>query len=332
MSDTMKYLGKNIVIAVNGEGSKKKDICGALKCKRFVEKNLLKKGIKSDSLYLKKKDFRDIKKLRSKLAELKPYCVFNLFEGFSDDPGKEAEFVRILERAKIGFTGNPSVTLSNCLDKAKTKNILTKHNIPVAKGICTKSVHCVRLNNLSFPLFIKPRKEDASVGIHNDSLVHTKEELHRTLEKRFKFSAGELIVEEFLPGKEYNLAFLGNDNYEFLGLSELDYSKHKKLPPFLTYCAKWDTKTQVFRKLIPQHNVSIEEKDRRKLVRLAATAAKVLGCKGYFRVDLREKDGNMFVIDINPNPDINKDSGYMKQACKRGYTHGMLLEKIIQLA
>jgi D-alanine-D-alanine ligase len=335
-----------ILITIAGEKTTRDDICAVSRCKDSVEKVFLKKGIKPEVLFIEKNDFNGTSRLKKKILEINPSCVFNLFEGFSKDPQKEVILAKLLENVKIPFTGNGSFALSACLDKIKAKSILEKNNLPVARGFLVKSLKRNALSGFTFPLFVKPCREDGSCGIHKDSLVYNEEELFSTIEKRLKHFPKGLIVEEFLPGKEYSVAFIGNNYYEALGISEIDYSWHKVfLParkartvsryepsPFLTYEAKWRKKTLDYRSTMPDYEPKITKTLRRDITGLARQAAKALGCRGYFRVDLRENGGKFFIIDINPNPDINRDSGYLKLAYIKGYTYDKIIEKVVWLS
>lgn len=337
---------RKILIAIAKEKSARGDLIAVSRCKDSIEKAFLKKGIHPEVFFIEKSDFQNTARLKEKISNINPFCVFNLFEGFSEDPRKEAIFVKLLESAKIPFTGNGSFALFACLDKMKAKSILEKNNLPVARGILVKKLKQRITQNFTFPLFVKPCADDGSCGIHKDSLVCNKEELFSAIKKRRKYFPGGLIVEEFLPGKEYSVAFIGNNHYEVLGISEIDYSQCKKfcpghkhgmkglseIVPFLTYEAKWKNKTLDYHLTMPDYEPKIRKNLRNNIISLAKKAAKALGCRGYFRVDLREASGALFIIDINPNPDINIDSGYIKLAYNRGYTYGAIIEKIVRLS
>ncbi len=320
-----------ILITLAKENTGRKDISDVLRCKKSICKILSQKKTRPKVLFVKRDDFNAAQKLKKTILNKKPSCIFNLFEGFSDEPSKEAEFVKILETLEIPFTGNSSFTLNSCLDKAKAKRILKAKGIKVADGVIVKNIKKIKMPEIKFPVFVKPRFEDASVGINRDSLVFNQGKLLSLLKTRLnEFPAG-LLVESFLPGKEYSVAFLGNGPYEVLGISTIDYSRYKKLPHFLTYASKWDKMAGEFKKILPYSNARIGKK-LKIIINKAQKAATALGCRGYFRVDLREKNGYVFVIDVNPNPDINCDSGYIKQACKKGYSYAGIIEKIINLA
>ncbi|MCK9573885.1 MAG: ATP-grasp domain-containing protein [Candidatus Omnitrophica bacterium] len=321
-----------ILIAVGKEKSARNDVCEALRCKDSIEKVFFASGIESEVFFIKENDFKDAPRLKKRILEIKPFCVFNLFEGYGEDSQKEVTFVKLLESVNIPFTGNPSFTLSVCLDKMKAKSILRKNNLPVARGILVKNVKNIKLKGLTFPLFVKPRSEDASVGIYKDSLVYGREQLAAAIKKRLKHLPRGVIIEEFLPGKEYSVAFLGNDPYKVLGVSEIDYSRHEGFLPFLTYNAKWETKTREYKVVTPDYEPKINKTLKKDIINLSAKAARALGCRGYFRVDLREKHGNFFIMDINPNPDINEDSGYMRLAYGSGRTYAIMIERIVHLS
>ena len=323
---------KKIVIAVAREDTKREDVLDSLRCKDSVEQAIKNIGFLTQIFYLDKKSFLNKQQIGKKLQSMNPFCVFNIFEGTCDDSHKEIEFVKILEQTDFSFTGNSSMVLENCFNKNKTKFILAKNSIPVPKGIFVKDLAKVDAVRLELPLFIKPCFEDASLGIDKKSLVTSKVDMRKALKSKIKQFPQGLIVEEFIEGKEYNVGMMGNSSFEVLGISILDYSRHKGLVPFLNYSSKWDKHCKEFKELLPSLNAQTNKFLREKIIELSLKAGKALGCKGYFRVDLREKEGNLFVLDVNPNPDINEDSGFMKQAYSKGYKYQDIVEKIITYA
>ncbi|MDD5773259.1 MAG: D-alanine--D-alanine ligase [bacterium] len=323
------FKGKKILIIVGKEEVRRKDVQDVLRCKAFLEKVLLKKGLITDSVFITKKDFRKIESLKNSILSYKPDCIFNLFEGFSDDSQKEAEFVRVLEKMNIPFTGNPSFSINICLDKEKTKKILRENRIPSPKGIFLKNIRDLDKYSINMPVFVKPCFEDASLGIDKDSLITDKNLLSKILSEKLEEFPKGLIIEEFISGNEYNLGFLGEYPYELLGVSILDYSRFEGYSPFLTYRSKWKTDSGEFKKLLPSLKDNISKELKSRLVNLAKKAGRVLKCRNYFRIDIREKNGKIFILDVNPNPDINMDSGFMKQGYKQGYKYEDIIEKIL---
>lgn len=328
----MTEIRKKILIAVVKENTSRGDVKGSLLCRNSIIKVLAKKGIPAETLWIKLADFKNLKKLKEKILKSNPRAVFNLFEGFGNDSQKEIIFANLLEKTGIPHTGNSAGTLNLCLNKAAAKEILNKNNIPVPKGIFVKNIKDLKQNPVSFPVFIKPCFEDASVGIDSDSLVVNEENIYKIINKKLKKFPEGLIVEEFMPGREYNAGFLGNFPYELVGVSTINYAEHNKFSPFLTYSSKWEEKTQEYKKIIPSLKEKISEKLKKEIIKTASRAGKLFGCKGYFRVDFRQRNGKLFLLDVNPNPDINTDSGFMKQAYHKGYTYEETIEKIIRFA
>ncbi|MCM8824226.1 MAG: D-alanine--D-alanine ligase, partial [Candidatus Omnitrophica bacterium] len=276
-----------LLITISGEKRNKKDVKGAWQCKRSLEEVFLKKGLKFTEIILNKRDFENRDNLKKKILNKEPACIFNLFEGFSGDSYKEAEFVEILEELGVPFTGNNYYALKTCLNKAKVKEVLKKEGIPTPNGLFVREIKDVSFKDLLFPVFIKPCFDDASIGIDRDSLVKDRHLIEKVLVKKLRAHPQGLIVEEFIPGKEYNVGFLGDYPYELLGISVIDYSKYKDFTPFLTYNSKWEEDSEEYKILIPSCNEKIDEDLKKKILNISLRAGKILGCRSYFRIDLR---------------------------------------------
>ena len=321
---------RTVVIAVSSEESQRPDVIDALRCAQSVKNALSKKGYSAHIFPVAKRDLKASHFLVRHIRQFHPICVFNLFEGFSDAPEKEIEFVQILESADNPFTGNSSQAVRICLNKFEAKRILQKANIPVPRGIgITQAYETVQVT-FDYPLFVKPALEDASLGIDEDSLLIDPSYLSRTIERKLREFPAGLIVEEFIPGVEYNVGLLGEYPYEIIGISAIDYAHYTDFLPFLSYRAKWEHQADEYKKIISGVNPALTPKLRGQIEDLARRAGERLMCKGYFRVDIREKDSRLFVLDINPNPDINIDSGFMRQAYALGYKYEDIIERVVK--
>ncbi len=327
----MQKAKETLVIAVAKDEVKTKDTLGALTCANSVKKVLNSKGFVTPLVYIEKKDFLNPAGLKEKIRKYNPVCIFNLFEGFFDDLTKEAKFVRILETSGIPFTGNSSSVLEICLNKQKLKNLLRRNKIPVPAGIFINQAKNLDITAFNFPLFVKPSFQAGSVGIENDCLVVKREDLAKVLKSKLERFPKGVLIEEFIDGKEYNVALLGNYTYELLGIRSLDYRRHKTFSPFLTYTSKWEEDTLEFKKLV--FSPCLEDTPlKEEIANLSQKVARLLGCLGYLRVDFREKDGRIFILDVNPNPDINIGSGFIHQARLKGYAYSGIIEKILELS
>lgn len=317
----MKYY-----IAVANEASPRKDNLDAIRCAHSVQTALGCNDLLAEICFIDESFFyNDSQKLNRWLQKEQPSCIFNLFEGFSYDAFKEIEFVRALEQNEIPFTGNSSKALDVCLNKSLCKTLLREHNIDVPKGIMIKNEHELVNFNLKYPVFVKPSSEDASVGIDADSLCPNEWQLRQTVRKKLDQFKG-LIIEEFIDGIEYNIAFTGNYPFELLALSQLDYSMHANCLPFISYQSKWEESSDDYKSL--NFDIMTESFATSDILIDCQNAGRILGCKGYFRVDAREKNGKFYLLDINPNPDINFDSGFIRQAKAAGFSYQDIIKKI----
>ena len=263
------------------------------------------------------------------LASTGADCVFNLFEGFGEDSEAECAFRAIVEDMGIPCTGNPSSVLEICLSKDRCSRMLRSSGIPVPEGVFLRAGEDrSEVYRMRRPLFIKPAAEDASVGIDGSSLVTDGDDVDAILsEKLARFPRG-VVVERFLSGKEYSVACLGNGPYEILGVSVIDFHLWGPGLPYLDYRSKWDSGCSRYA-MTPQR---AEGPAAGRAARLAAAAGQALGCRGYFRVDLREDGEELFVLDVNPNPDMTPDGGFMRQCREKGLPGREAVSRIVQLA
>ena len=112
-----------------------------------------------------------------KFKELKPDIVFNIAEGLNG-VNRESQIPAMLDMLGIPYTGSDALTLGICLDKARTKEILSYHNIPNAKFMVADIPEVIPTNNFSYPVIVKPVSEGSSKGIFSSSLVKSHSKLN----------------------------------------------------------------------------------------------------------------------------------------------------------
>jgi len=140
-------------------------------------------------------------------------------------------------------------------------------------------------------------------------------------------------VEKFIDGREFNTTVLGNSQDTVLPISEIAYSLPSGTPRILTFAAKWEPASQYYQgtKVVCPAKINAEEQECVSGTALAAF--RLLGCRGYARVDMRmDKEGRLNVIEINPNPDISPDAGAARQAETADMTYTRFIDRIVQLA
>jgi D-alanine-D-alanine ligase len=269
-----------------------------------------------------------------RLQELNPRLVFNLFEGFDGEPASEGELVSMLEGRDTPFTGAPSCSLFDCVDKGKTKQKLRVLGLPTAEWhvFSPRSPARAHAFQLPFPCIVKPLATDASHGITGQSLVHTFREMCEQVERIHDVYNQAALVEEFLPGREFNVLVMGPPLRVF-PVAEIVYSITADKPRLLTYGSKWTEEDEYYTATVARCPADLSEGFGQWIQQLAARAfSGLVGC-GYARVDMRtDRSGEVMVLEVNPNPDIGPESGARRQAEAAGLTHQELIWKIISTA
>jgi D-alanine-D-alanine ligase len=269
---------------------------------------------------------------RKKLASLEVGLVFNLFEGFCGEPETEALVPEALEELGLPYTGCPGPVLRLALDKAGVKVLLQTAGIttPDFQLLNPETLHSFRLG---FPCIVKPRAEDASHGITAGSVVGD----YTSLERQIKLVAGSYgsgaLVECFIGGREFNATVVGNSGLTALPVSEIIYKLPPELPRILSFAAKWEPESAYFKDTVVTCPAEIGTEERENIADTALAAFRLLGCRGYARVDMRlDEQGRLNVIEVNPNPDISPDSGAARQARAAGMNYTRFIDMIVKMA
>lgn len=262
--------------------------------------------------------------------------VFNLFEGFSGESQSEVQVGLLLSSLGLRATGCPPLSMHLGLYKDLCKQILAGAGLPTADCTVLRTrADADRPLPFPFPAFLKPVSDDASLGIGPENLVNSDRELRkRAAEMLRRFPRG-LLVEPFLDGREFNCSVVESPRgFEVLPPSMVDYSELPPgHPPVLTYAAKWHTESEVFMKTPTICPAPVEEEKITAVQDLALKAFKLIRCRGYARVDLREDAaGALHVLEVNPNPDISPNAGLAKQARTRGLSYDELILQVVAAA
>lgn len=270
-----------------------------------------------------------------KFRQVKPDIVFNIAEG-AFGVSREAQIPAMLDMLKIPYTGSDALTLAICLDKARTKEILSYYKIPNAKFFVADSVDEIRQNHFQYPLIVKPISEGSSKGIFTSSFVTNPYELESEVERVNSEYSQAALIEEFLPGREFTVAILGNGKEaRTLPIIEIRYDKYPEgVKPLYSYEAKWilDTKDSDFEVFDCPANLdkALEE----KIIKVCLDTYKVLRCRDWSRIDVRlDKNGEPNIIEINPLPGIMPDprenSSYPKAARAAGMTYDEMINSVL---
>ena len=235
---------------------------------------------------------------------------------------------------RISYTGNTALALGNCLIKTRTKHILDAYNVRIPK------FYHARFNNknivlddfnLEYPVIAKLIHEDASIGISEFSVIYNKKDLKNRLSFLFRNYKQDVIVEEYIDGRELNISILGN---EILPISEIVFENlPENYPKIITYEAKWSPESIYYKNTVPSCPANLDTALSDKIKKIALDSFTALGCRDYARVDVRlDKNNIPYVIEVNPNPDISSDSGFIRSAAAANISYDELLNKIAGFA
>ncbi len=276
----------------------------------------------------------DITNILKDIKRNKPDVIFNFVEIYKEDARQEMNVVALLELLRIPFTGAPPMALANCQSKILTKRLLSSLGIRTPKFMIIKKIPKHYRHRLKYPLILKPAYEDASVGIENESIVENVEKLKERTDYILKYFMQPVLIEEFIEGRELNVAVIGDKEPAALPISEIDFTEMPDhLHNIVSYQAKWDPHHEAYHKTIPICPAKLPKKVENKAKEIALKAFKAMGCRDYARVDMRlSKDNQLYVLEVNPNPDLTEGAGFMRSAEASGLSYVNTLKKIINLA
>lgn len=274
-----------------------------------------------------------------KLRRSRPDLVFNIAEG-KFGASRESQIPAILEMLGIPYTGSDPLTLGICLDKSRAKEILAYRRVPTAKFSVIRAWPLNgQLRHVDYPMFVKPLFEGSSKGIWNDALVKNFGELKATVEKVWNTYSQPALVEEYLPGREFTVALLGNGNrLRALPIVEISFDV---LPEganrFYSYEAKWlwdlpDNPLDIY-----HCPADIDDSLCLKIENVCKKAFQVLGCRDWCRIDVRlDAAGEPCILELNPLPGIIPDpvinSCFPKAARAAGMSYDDLLLSVLNAA
>ncbi|HWT27224.1 MAG TPA: ATP-grasp domain-containing protein [Mobilitalea sp.] len=236
-----------------------------------------------------------------KLADHAVDIVFNIAEGIHGR-GREAQVPAILNFFKIPFTGSDETTLCIALDKALTKRILTTYHIRTPKYRVISKDQQKPGGSFTFPAIVKPNAEGSSKGISDVAIVANMGELRSLVSKNLSLYKQDMLIEEYIPGREFTVGVLGNgSDVRVFPPMEIVYLNKQVKYNIYSYNVKQD-----YKKLIRYEcPAAISPEIESEIKVTAKRIFEILGCKDFARIDFRlTDDGKPYFIEINPLPGL----------------------------
>ena len=274
--------------------------------------------------------FGKLSALRDKLD-----IVFNIVEGMSSEllegSMREAIVPTFLEYLQIPYTGSGPLGMAECLDKARTKEIANWHGIRTAKfQLVTRMPFRLR-EDMSFPLVVKPVAEGSSIGLTQKSKVDDRASLDPLVKELIETYGQPALIEEFIGGKEYTVGIVGRCVMPVMTIDLHKMPNHPCLrdqdvkdaePEFLWTRNGDDSRAALA--LAPFDGMY------REVVKMAVATHQALRCRDYDRLDIREKDGKPYLLELNPLPGMHPTDGDLPTvASAAGLDHMTLVNMVL---
>ncbi len=272
----------------------------------------------------------DFAGLVSWLKERNPDIVINLCEEALGDSHFEMDVPALLELLRFSYTGSPPLTLGLCQDKGLTKSILESRGLPTPKYQILRKFEDWE-GQVCYPLFVKPLREDASLGITKESYVKNEAELRKRVEYITERYNQPALVEEYVTGRELNVSILGDKDLQILPISEIVFGFTDE-PRIVDYSAKWIDESEQYKKTIPVCPAELDIDTRRTVESVALRAYVALQCRDYARVDIRLNNGTPYILEVNPNPDISPQAGFARSLKAAGIPYEDFVNRLVMMA
>jgi D-alanine-D-alanine ligase len=272
-------------------------------------------------------------KLARLLSQYDPneVVVFNWCEEVPGIPRSAWMVAEELERQGFTYTGAdyPSLVLSQ--DKRQVQQRLKDAHVPTP----TWKVYCSagELDWHLFPAIVKPAFEHYSLGIERESVVETTKELCDRVAYVVEKYQEPVLVEEFIDGREFHVGVVGNGKLQMLPPAEVDFSIFEDIHDRLcTYDANFNPESLAYQNSWAKLPVEFTREELKKMEKAVMGAYRATGCRDYARMDLRMKNGEFYILDVNHNADLSPDNSLIKAAELVGYSYGQFGSLLVNLA
>jgi D-alanine-D-alanine ligase len=276
----------------------------------------------------------DLARLIRGIRRRKPDLIFNLMETFGDTQLGSIGVVGLLDLLGVPYTGGGPGEFYLQEDKSLTKKLLAFDHIGYPDfAVFTQDADLETGGKLRLPLFVKPLRMDASIGIDGHSLVRTAREMMERVVLIHDQVKDAALVEEYIEGREFYVGVLGNSDAVAFPPIEMDFSGMPDgLPRILDGKAKWDEDSAEYRgtkAVVPQ----LPDELRARLQKVALDAYRALRVRDYGRIDLRlTETGDIYVIEVNASCYLEQTSEFARAAAEAGIDYTTLIGRIVEAA
>jgi len=257
--------------------------------------------------------------------------VFNWCEEVPGIPRSSWMVAQELERQGFTYTGADYPALVFSQDKRQVQQRLTDAGVPTPLWRIFYSADDVEWD--LFPAIVKPAFEHYSLGIARESVVQTKDELILRVNFVLEQHNQPVLVEEFINGREFHVGVIGNSYLQMLPPAEIDFSAFTDIHDRLcTYDTNFNRNSISYQSVSAKLPIAFTNEELERLERVVVGAYRATGCRDYARMDVRMRDGNFYILDVNHNADISPDTSLIQAAEMVGFPYGLFGSLLINLA
>ncbi len=264
--------------------------------------------------------------LLSQLEEIEPPdLLFNLSTGLLDKRS-QANMVGLLEMTGFPILGSGLISHVVGLHKEITKSLLTAHGIRTARFQLIGDEEEAIRGDFKYPLIVKPEHEGSGVGVTESSFVKTPAQLKRAITEKVAVHDQVLLVEEFLPGREFTVGVIGNKTLEILPIKETIFPEDGV--QILTDAMKIEEGS------LSEIPARLPDDLEEEILEMTEKTYRLLRCRDYARIDFRLDDaGKPHVIELNTAPGLKDNySFFPKIAEAAGYSYPSLINRLVEVA
>ena len=274
----------------------------------------------------------NLKLALERLKERQPACVFNLVESLHGRGELIGLVPAVLESAAIPFTGSGSDAIALTSQKILAKRWMRLNGVPTPAWHSTEEFGNGQEGE-NRVWIVKSLWEHASLGIDDNSVVRGRGAAEQRIRQCVETYGGRWFAEEYLDGREFNISIIEQKGQPLvLPIAEMtfvDFPPGK--PKIVGYQAKWNEAAPEY--AATQRRFRVSDADRVALTAVAKKCWILFGLRGYARVDVRmDQQGTPFVLEVNANPCLAKDAGFIAAATEAGFRYRQVIEMILHAA
>lgn len=268
------------------------------------------------------------------LARADVDLVFNLTESYAGDDTKDINVAAYLDLLGFPYTGSGPSGLHLAQDKAVAKRLFAFHGIRTPNFATVYQGRLQWADDIHFPVIVKPKREDGSIGIAFSAVVGSIKEMMERIDALHADLDTPVLIEEYIEGRELYVSVLGNDPPVALPVVELNLDDLPEGTPRIAGTeVKWERGTAAYRKSKLRFPEDLGESLLAEIQETAVKACQALEVRDYARVDIRlTPKRRVYMLEVNPNPWLHSTAEFALAAKQSGREHADLIQEIVDLA